>query len=972
MAGDYSRFSFRRERRVSTVDMQQGRVQLDADWNEQAEIVDGRIRNLAHDTWGPSWVSKLTTPDAFKLTAIAGPDLAIGAGRLYAKGLAPEVFPGETPTWRKQPFLPVPQAVPAGTAIAYLHVFERELTWVEEPELLEKALHGVDTATRRQVAWQVKLATPPNATCRMDLDALFPPSAGRLTTQATATPTSDDPCILPPTGGYRGLENRLYRIQVHVPGPVGTAKFKWSRENASIVSPVQAIATSGTKSEVQVLRIGRDAVLRFSPGDWVEVTDDQRELMGQSGDMARVESIDETTRTLFLDRVLPAPLPQLPFGTTPDEHAARHTRVIRWDQSFELHANAVDAAGLMTTGPGPIPLEDGVQALFGADPLGGAMTIDDHWSFEARTVDGSIRELIAAPPDGVRHVYVPLALVTAAAGGGFEVTEDCRNLVPGTSTPPADHPCDCCTLCVGEGGDVPDLKSALAALPGVAPNMATPVRLCLMPGDHDLAGGLDVTRPNTWIVGCYPRSRLLVQGRPLRLAADLTALVDVIVLGGAEPAAVVAARGSDILIRGCSFAIERVAAPAFVADGTERLERLTVLDNDFKGAGIVLSDDCPDVRVEGNRIERCRGNAITLLGENPEGPITILANRLIDGLGNGIEGIGSFAGLRIVGNVIRVCRGEAGVLGKVAGGIALQEVRDLLVRDNRIEGNASDAPDWAGVYVGQAIGAEIAGNRIVGNGRRVAGGNPLAGGIVIDRARPPLDEAGAAHRFDPALVLADNLVIAPRGQALFVIGTGDMRVAGNTFVTELGTARGRGAPGIGVRDLAAVVVIGSPLVGQFAEQVIDLAAVGPEAPRGIQEFAKGLVESSPGRVAVQGNQIALASLDRSGSADPALSAVIAWGYEDVDLSHNQVELDLEEGRICLNALVVARTTRQVGNRLTEPPGREACLASLLSHSHALNTCTQNQGTHCILATTGGKSAISLNLVEVPTDLCREG
>src|SRR3954453_2263042 len=98
MAGDYSRFSFRPRRRVSTVAMQQGRVQLDSDWNEQGRVVDGRIRALARDVWGPAWVSAPSTPHAFELTPIAGPDLAIGEGRLYAQGLAPEVLPGEQPT----------------------------------------------------------------------------------------------------------------------------------------------------------------------------------------------------------------------------------------------------------------------------------------------------------------------------------------------------------------------------------------------------------------------------------------------------------------------------------------------------------------------------------------------------------------------------------------------------------------------------------------------------------------------------------------------------------------------------------------------------------------------------------------------------------------------------------------------------------------------------------------------------------
>ena len=65
MAGDYTRFTFDRSKRYSGVLMQQGRVQLDADWNEAIEIVKQSVRTLAHDTFGPAGLALLTTPDAF-------------------------------------------------------------------------------------------------------------------------------------------------------------------------------------------------------------------------------------------------------------------------------------------------------------------------------------------------------------------------------------------------------------------------------------------------------------------------------------------------------------------------------------------------------------------------------------------------------------------------------------------------------------------------------------------------------------------------------------------------------------------------------------------------------------------------------------------------------------------------------------------------------------------------------------------
>jgi hypothetical protein len=34
-------------------------------------------------------------------------------------------------------------------------------------------------------------------------------------------------------GGYRGAENRLYRIEIHAPGTAGAATFRWSRDNGA-------------------------------------------------------------------------------------------------------------------------------------------------------------------------------------------------------------------------------------------------------------------------------------------------------------------------------------------------------------------------------------------------------------------------------------------------------------------------------------------------------------------------------------------------------------------------------------------------------------------------------------------------------------------------------------------------------------------------------------------------------------------
>ena len=85
-----------------------------------------------------------------------------------------------------------------------------------------------------------------------------------------------EPCDLPPTGGYRGRENQTYRVEIHDEGAAGAATFKWSRDNASVVSPVVEVLPDGLT--LRPASLGKDTVLGFDKGEWVEVLDDDREL----------------------------------------------------------------------------------------------------------------------------------------------------------------------------------------------------------------------------------------------------------------------------------------------------------------------------------------------------------------------------------------------------------------------------------------------------------------------------------------------------------------------------------------------------------------------------------------------------------------------------------------------------------------------------------------------------------------------
>src|SRR5947209_11013243 len=105
MAADFSRRIFDPRKHYSGVLMQEGRVQLDADWNEQLDIGRYRTQTETQDVIGPSGAP--LNGGGFAIGIVTGgADLTISAGRFYAEGLLCEL---EQPiTYTRQPDFPDP------------------------------------------------------------------------------------------------------------------------------------------------------------------------------------------------------------------------------------------------------------------------------------------------------------------------------------------------------------------------------------------------------------------------------------------------------------------------------------------------------------------------------------------------------------------------------------------------------------------------------------------------------------------------------------------------------------------------------------------------------------------------------------------------------------------------------------------------------------------------------------------------
>lgn len=437
--GDFTRDSFSPMKAFTRVLMQQGRVQVDADWNEQISILLHYMRNMACDIGGPHWGPKEGA--GFEIGEIRadeeGYDFMIGKGHYYVKGILCEL--GQEIGYKCQPDYPWSSKLPTCTYekeqnyLVYLDVWERHVSYVEDDEIREVALGGPDTASRAKIICQVKLI---ENNAKKDLakecnysdfievlesqNVIFP-GTGKLQAKVMDKPKNDKkPCLVAPESRYRGAENQLYRVEIHKPGNSSEATFKWSRENGSVIYPILAKEFENNITLTLALEhLGRDERVCLKPDDWVEIVDDDYTLQNRVENLLRVKSINHENQQVTLE------WQEDQFNSTVDISANKSPYLRRWDQ----HAGSKEGVALTD---GWLLLENGVQILFSESNCTVYQT-GDYWLIPARTATGDIewpRYKTGEPkemlPHGVIHHYAPLAIFTIDANGNIQDMADLR------------------------------------------------------------------------------------------------------------------------------------------------------------------------------------------------------------------------------------------------------------------------------------------------------------------------------------------------------------------------------------------------------------------------------------------------------------------------------------------------------------------------------------------------------------------
>ena len=271
MKGDFTRWTFDASNRYSSVRLQQGRVLLDADWNEQLDISAYRETTANQEIIGLCGVPDL---NSFAPQIDDPKGIKLGKGICYVDGILCENDEEQTYS---------PENREEVNYLVYLEVWQHHITAIEAPELREQALGGPDTTTRTQTYWRVQFSkfeggeTPEKWQAKWQTLQDQKNKKGKLTVRATGTT----------------LPNDLYRVEIHKGrgyAQDGTT-FKWARNNGSMAARVESIESQ------RVTTISNPQANKFEVGNWIEITDEQKVLRGEPGFFGLIDNIqNDNTR----------------------------------------------------------------------------------------------------------------------------------------------------------------------------------------------------------------------------------------------------------------------------------------------------------------------------------------------------------------------------------------------------------------------------------------------------------------------------------------------------------------------------------------------------------------------------------------------------------------------------------------------------------------------------------------------------
>jgi Family of unknown function (DUF6519) len=509
MATDVARLSFEAARCYTGVVPQQGRVNLEAEQNEQ-RVIDGEERRKELlDIIGPA-----ATPDDGYAVTPSGAGFVVSAGVMYVGGLRVELdadldFDAQ-PDWLDRP--PLQQRPDLGHVV--LVVIERDVTAVEDPMLYEPALGGPDGAARTRLLQRVELLPTGARTC----DAALPydqklwetvglsydpltaelNSNSRLLVSLEGPSEAPNPCEPTALGGYLGAENQLIRVQITDVDTDGSISFLWGYDDASMLYRVTPDASANP-----VLTLNRSPVddyHRPRAGQAVQVLRSAAELQSTDGVIeGYVAALDGRAAVLTA--------PYDPDTKTVQFPAALPAEYLDAAQTPQLYLRVWENLVTGVTLDTAVSLDGtGLQVTFSLDG-GDVPHVGDYWCIAARpatptTVYPDRLLRTPQPPDGPRMWACPLAVIEYGKETVI-VLDDCRHHFG----PVTDGCEDCwCTIDVSPS-DAPRLQEIIdkaagqrVTLKNAQPAQRGRIIVCFAAGQYALPAPLVLRKAHSGMV----------------------------------------------------------------------------------------------------------------------------------------------------------------------------------------------------------------------------------------------------------------------------------------------------------------------------------------------------------------------------------------------------------------------------------------------------------------------------------------
>jgi Family of unknown function (DUF6519)/Right handed beta helix region len=559
--GDITRLLIQPRKHYVGARMQQGRVVLDSDFNEEAALVDEERRRALLDIVGPTgspdqgFAADLEMDDEVTVQPVSfnggAPvntlNYRLRPGTMYVGGLRFEQEErtlggkaGGDPVVFQRDFLQMlgpdaPQtAAGKHTQLTYLHAWEQSVSATEDEEIRERALGLLDTSTRVRRMARVEVREVVNAAdcedawaeARQQIESefgatfdaagheLLSPARLRVTFVAGEAQDTCSPCAANNVGRYLGANNQAIRIML-----AGANRYVWAFDNAAPLYRVEVGPAAGGLAPVRMITEPRDesrwpltnTVVEFLP--WSALLDNNEKVATEVGVFLRVaDGFDPDVDSFQIDA---ADLPKL--GALVQKWDAAHPD-IAWlpntndpDGRFLFmrvwhRLDADKDSVLLDTAAGPN--NHTLLRRLGLLPeFTGGGRAGDFWVVTVRpntpqqVTPWNLTQGGGVPPHGPRHLFAPLSLITfrQPVAGEHANTEvvDSIQDCRRLFRPLVDRS-GCCTYTVGDGVDSQgDYLSIQAAIDNLPPEGG---KVCVLSGTYTEA--VRIERGDVILEGC--------------------------------------------------------------------------------------------------------------------------------------------------------------------------------------------------------------------------------------------------------------------------------------------------------------------------------------------------------------------------------------------------------------------------------------------------------------------------------------